>query len=249
MLKKNREEHGLFIAEGVKVVNEMLHAKITVVELYGTPGFFEKNNIYLINKNVSCYELTAEELKRISALSTPNEVLAICRIPQAKMDYALLTTKLSLVLDDIKDPGNLGTIIRIADWFGIRDIICSNETVDAFNPKVIQATMGSIARINVHYKELTLFFKELSMLSANQLAVYGALLEGENIYKQQLKDTGLLIIGNESRGISDQLLPFITHRIKIPSFGNGSGGREQEAESLNAAVATAIICSEFKRNQ
>ncbi|HEX8515690.1 MAG TPA: RNA methyltransferase, partial [Bacteroidia bacterium] len=175
---------------------------------------------------------------------TPNEVLALCEIPVYSYDPAALKNELTLVLDDIKDPGNMGTIIRIADWFGIGNVVCSLNSVDIFNSKVVQATMGSIARINIHYADLDVFIEEQTRL--NELSVFGALLEGESIYSMELPAKGLIVIGNESKGISDDIQKLITNKISIPSFSHfkHSSG---EAESLNAAVATAVICSEFRR--
>jgi TrmH family RNA methyltransferase len=239
--KKGREEEQLFIVEGVKIVSEILNSKINVTQLFATASYLQEKNI---NSSVETIEIKANELERISALSTPNEVFAVCKIPKLIFNINLVTDKLTLVLDDIKDPGNLGTIIRIADWFGIENIICSKETVDVYNPKVLQATMGSIARVNIYYMALN------DLLNINKInlnySVFGALLNGENIYSKPLPKNGFIIIGNESKGISNALFPFITNQVSIPSFShfNSAGG---EAESLNAAIATAIICSEFRR--
>ena len=239
--KKYIQEHNLFIAEGTKIVTELLNSKIQVKQIYGTSDFFRN---VTIDKQIERFEIKETELDRISALTTPNGVLAVCEIPVPELDINTLKDKLTLVLDDIKDPGNLGTIIRIADWFGIESIICSNETAYAFNPKVIQATMGSIARIKLYYTDLTEFFKVQS--SKFKVQSFGALLEGESIYTKQLSSEGFIVIGNESKGISENVLPFITDKINIPSFSHyKSGGGE--AESLNAAIATSIICSEFRR--
>lgn len=238
--KKFREEHGLFIAEGAKIVPELLGSSLNVKQVYATAEFLSANNV----KGVEVIEVKANELERISALTQPNEVLAVCEIPSFKLKSDGLQGKLTLVLDDIKDPGNLGTIIRIADWFGIENIVCSNETADAYNPKVVQATMGSIARIKVHYTSLSEFISD--QVSSSRYKVFGALLEGKNIYTEKLASEGLIVIGNESRGISPEIEKLVTDRISIPSFSHykSSGG---EAESLNAAIATSIICSEFRR--
>lgn len=239
--KKYREEHNLFIAEGTKIVPELLDSTLNVKQVYATSEFFRKNKIA---DTIERFEIKENELQRISALMTPNDVLAVCETPHYQLVIDSLKDKLTLVLDDIKDPGNLGTIIRISDWFGIENIICSNDTVDAFNPKVVQATMGSISRIKVHYVDLSNFFQQLT--SGIQQPVFGALLDGESIYSKKLPSSGFIIIGNESKGISEKLQPFITDKIKIPSFSHYktvSG----EAESLNAAIATSIICSEFRR--
>jgi RNA methyltransferase, TrmH family len=248
--KKFIQEHSLFIAEGTKIVSELLNSKITVKQIYATSDFFRNT---IVEKQIERFEIKATELDRISALITPNEVLAVCEIPRYELEIDALKDKLTLVLDDIKDPGNLGTIIRIADWFGIENIICSTETAYTFNPKVVQATMGSIARIKMHYTDLPEFFKvqsppELRTGSNFKFQSFGALLEGENIYTKQLSSSGYIVIGNESKGISEELLPFITDKINIPSFSHFKTGGG-EAESLNAAIATSIICSEFRRRK
>jgi TrmH family RNA methyltransferase len=217
--KKFREEHNLFIAEGTKIVSELLQSKIKVKQVFATSAFLSKTKI---DKSIEWSEVKASELDRLSVQVSSNEVLAVCEIPEYKINYRELNDRLTLVLDDIKDPGNLGTIIRIADWFGIETIICSNETVDAFNPKVVQATMGSIARINLHFTDLNLFFDEFKKTQPenSQFPIYGALLEGTAIYSKQLTPNGFIVIGNESKGISTHLLPFITDKISIPSFSH-----------------------------
>lgn len=232
--KKGRREHQLFIAEGEKIVAELLRSDIVVQEVYNTEARIENQE-----PRKQVINITEKELKKISALSTPPQILAVCEIPKYELKIEELKDRLTLVLDDIRDPGNLGTIIRIADWFGIKNIICSEDCVDAYNPKTVQATMGSIARVKIHYAGLEDVLKEMK-----DIPVYGALLEGENIYKKKLSDKGIIIIGNESKGISEKLLPYITDKISIPSFNEKDAG----AESLNAAIATALICSEFRRN-
>ena len=186
--------------------------------------------------------MTEDELSMITALTTPSPAFAIVSIPDTALEPGSFNRKLILALDDIRDPGNLGTIIRIADWFGISAVICSETTVDLYNPKVVQATMGSIARVPVHYTNLAGF---LSGLPAS-LNIYGSFLEGENIYTMDLNNEGIIIIGNESKGISGSVAKFVTDKLHIPSFAAGKGPAAQ-AESLNASVATAILCSEFKR--
>jgi TrmH family RNA methyltransferase len=239
--KKYREEHNLFVAEGAKIVPELLASGIKVKQVFATSEFLRKHKI---EDNIERFEIKEAELERISSLMTANEALALCEIPVYEMDNASFSDQLTLVLDDIKDPGNMGTIIRIADWFGIGNVVCSNNSVDVFNPKVVQATMGSIARIKIHYAELKSFI--IKQKESGQIPVYGALLEGENIYSKELPESGIIIIGSESHGISDSVREMVTDKISIPSFSHysQSGG---EAESLNAAVATAIICSEFRR--
>jgi TrmH family RNA methyltransferase len=240
--KKFREEHNLFIAEGNKIIPELLVSAIKVKQIYSISAAIEK---LTIPDQVECIEIKPAELDRISSLTTPNEMIAVCEIPAYSMNIHELKNKLTLVLDTIKDPGNLGTIIRVADWFGIETIICSNESADVFNSKVVQATMGSIARIKIHYTGL----HEFLLLNQQELKlpVFGALLEGENIYSKQLPDAAFILIGNESKGISIPLIPHITHKITIPSFSHFKS-MQGETESLNAAIATSIICSEFRRN-
>jgi RNA methyltransferase, TrmH family len=240
--KKFREEHNLFIAEGTKIVSELLTSSIAVKQIYATSEFLRNNKI---ENTIERFEIKANELERISALHTPNEVLAVCEIPTYHLETNTLKDKLTLVLDNIQDPGNLGTIIRIADWFAIEDIICSPTTADIYNPKVVQSTMGSIARIKIHYTDLESFLQ--SSIINLQLPIYGAVLNGKNIYKSQLPQNALIIIGNESKGISEKLIPFITNEISIPSFSQLKTNTG-EAESLNAAIATSIICSEFRRS-
>jgi TrmH family RNA methyltransferase len=237
--KKNRETEGLFVAEGTKVVTDLLNSSIAVKQLFALPEFFAKKNI---DKKTECVEIKASELERISSLTTPNEVLAICQTPNYTFAANELENKLTLVLDDIKDPGNLGTIIRIADWFGIEHIVCSIETVEAYNPKVVQATMGSIARVKIHRMDLPELFRVQG--SMFKVQSFGAMLGGENIYAADLPSSALIVIGNESRGISEKIVPLINNKIGIPSFQKVEN---EKAESLNAAIATAIICSEFRR--
>lgn len=227
--KKYRKIHQLFIAEGVKVMQELLNSNYELVEIFTTQELFlnvPKNKLNFI---------TEAELKSISALVTPNECLAVFKIPETTEVDA--TNQLQIALDDIRDPGNLGTIIRLADWFGISSIICSEETVDVYNPKVIQSTMGSIARVKVLYCDLKKYLQE------TKLPIYGTLLEGKNIYSETLMQPSIIVLGNESNGISAEIQQFITHKITIPRFGF-----LQQTESLNVATATAIVLSEFCRN-
>lgn len=223
--KKYRQQHQAFVVEGEKMVNELIASDFEVELLFVVKGFS-------INHSVAI-EISIDEMKSISSLSTPSNYLAIAK--QKKPNKKFVLEGLTLALDNIKDPGNLGTIIRIADWFGVSQIVCSNECVDVFNPKVIQATMGSIFRINIVYTDLNQFF-----IDNKDLPVYGALLEGDNIYKKGL-DTknAILLMGSESFGINQVLLPFVTNKIMIPKFG--------QAESLNVAVATGVLCSEYQR--
>ena len=238
-IKKYRTQFAEFIAEGEKIVLELLLSDFHIKSIYATPKWLDKNEKELqkADESIAINEI---ELKKISNLSTPYGVLIICKIPKHELNIDLLKNELSIVLDNVQDPGNLGTIIRLADWFGIKNIICSKEIADCYNPKVIQATMGSITRVKMHYVDLATFFNEIS--TKTKLPVYGALLNGENIYKQKLNDKGIIVMGNESNGISKEIRSFIKQPLFIPSFNSN-----KEIDSLNVAMATAIICSEFKR--
>ena len=226
--KKQRFANQLFFAEGVKVIQELLQSNFELEHLYTTLNDFEtvqSSKRTLINE---------QELKKISALATPNSCLAVFKIPA---ENKIIDSGLIIALDDIRDPGNLGTILRLCDWFGIKQIICSKETVDIYNPKVVQATMGSIARVNVNYIDLKTF------ITQTKLPVFGTFMDGDNIYQSNLPQNGIIIMGNEANGISAEIEKIVTSRISIPRFGE-----LQKTESLNVATATAIILSEFKRN-
>ena len=235
--KKYRIENNLFVAEGHKIVGEIIKTEIKINYIIAVKDWLNENKKL---PKTEIFEVTEKELQQISFLKTPQQVLAVCYIPENRLNLDNLKNSLTLALDDIQDPGNLGTIIRIADWFGISTIICSEHTVDAYNPKVVQATMGSIARVNLHYTDLAVFFKSLP----SEIPIYGTLLNGKNIYSQTLSKNGLIVIGNESKGISDELLPYISQKLYIPSYAENPGNK---AESLNASVATAIVCAEFMR--
>jgi TrmH family RNA methyltransferase len=226
--KKQRFANQLFFAEGIKVIQELLQSNFELEYLFTTQNDFEKVEF---SKRIS---ITEQELKKISALSTPNTCLAVFKIPAENM---VINSGLILALDDIRDPGNLGTILRLCDWFGIQQIICSKETVDIYNPKVVQATMGSIARVNVNYVDLK------SFIANAKLPVFGTFMNGENIYQSNLPQNGIIIMGNEANGISTEIEKTVTSRLTIPRFGT-----LQKTESLNVATATAIVLSEFKRN-
>jgi TrmH family RNA methyltransferase len=228
--KKYRDKWGLFIAEGPKVIRELVDSKYIAKDFFCVEEYVDKNiisNVHVVKQ---------EELQSISALTTANQVLGVFQKPEIIYNEDSIQHELILALDDIRDPGNLGTIIRIADWFGINNIICSESTVDVYNPKVIQSTMGSIARVSTHSMELEVALKKFN-------TIYAAVLEGENIYSTDLSSSGVILIGNESNGISDKLMQYVSKKISIPNFG----GNTKLAESLNAAVATAVICSEFRR--
>ncbi len=225
--KKYRKLHNLFIAEGKKVIQELIDAKFNLEHLFVT-----KENLF-DNKHQPVL-IADVDLKKITALMTANDCLAVFKTKEISFKES---SGLELALDDIKDPGNMGTIIRLCDWFGISRIVCTEESVDIYNPKVVQATMGSLARVEVVYTDLKSYIK-----NANT-EVFGTFMEGENIYKQTLPTSGIIVMGNEANGISRDIEKLVTQKISIPRFGT-----LQQTESLNVATATAIILSEFKRN-
>ncbi len=232
--------YGKFIAEGPKIISELLKSNLEISELYAVPGWIETNSSITSTIN-SIHIISEEELAKISSLITPNQVLAVIAIPDRKPSGKIGKDSMVIALEDIRDPGNLGTIIRIADWFGIKEIICSENCVDAYNPKSVQASMGSIGRVNIYYCDLA----EILGRGRNEVPVYGAFLEGTPIYSESLTGKGFIVIGNEANGISPTIEKLITTKISIPP-GNNTGVR---AESLNASIATAIICSEINRQK
>ena len=225
--KKFRQLNQLFLAEGVKVVNELLNSSFKLHKLYGTASF---QNTFKIN---DLQIITEEELKMVSDFTNPNQVIGIFEIPQEKKP---LDQGLTVALDDINDPGNLGTIIRLCDWFGVSQLICSNNTVDCFNPKVVQASMGSLTRIQINYVDLS------ASLPQEQRVIYGTFLDGENIYNSKHDINSVLVLGNEANGISERIGELVQRKLTIPQFGD-----QQQTESLNVATATAIFLSEFRR--
>jgi len=241
--KKFRKAENMFIAEGEKVVTDLLQSSFDVKKIFATSSFIERYHKRFQKKSVSEWvEVTESELNKISSLNTPNQVVALAAIPSYQFDKSSIQNKLNLVLDDISDPGNLGTIIRIADWFGIENIICSTDTADCYNPKVVQASMGSLFRIKIHYMNLENFLAENK--SSN---IYGTTLDGENIYSAKLSHEGFIVVGSESTGISTEIKNYLTHKVYIPDFNLKAG--KNQPDSLNAAVATAIVCAEFRRRQ
>ena len=223
-LKKNRKKEGLFVAEGPKVVGDLLRAD------------YRARMIFSTTERPDAIQVTDDELRKLSFLQHPQEILAVLEIPQPS-DIRHQPSDLALALDGIQDPGNLGTIIRIADWFGIETIYCSEDTADAYNPKVVQATMGSLAHINIVYCDL------VELLQQYDGPIYGTLLDGNDIYQQELSQKGIIVMGNEGNGISQRVRPLVNHKLLIPNFNKNS----ETAESLNVAIATAITCSEFRR--
>lgn len=234
-LKKNRNKEGKFVAEGFKVVDDLL--ALQPADLIVATGEWLQDKHFGAETEV--IEVTDEELKKVSFLQHPQQVLAVFK-QATSGDYSINTSELSLALDGVQDPGNLGTIIRIADWFGITHIYCSQDTADVYNPKVVQATMGSIARVKVEYGDLLGLVESLPA----DIPVYGTLLDGDNIYQQKLENRGLIVMGNEGKGISPALAKKVNHKLLIPNFPEGRA----TADSLNVAIATAITCSEFRRN-
>ena len=242
-LKKNRKKEGLFVAEGPKVVGDLLRAGYVPHAIFSTnPAYLSS---YLPASNLPSLQggaggrllpITDDELRKLSFLQHPQEVLALFEIPQTSA-ISPQPSALSLALDGIQDPGNLGTIIRIADWFGITTIYCSEDTADCYNPKVVQATMGSLAHINIVYTNLE------ALLRQYDGPIYGTLLDGQNIYQQELSSEGIIVMGNEGNGISPAIRQLVTHKLLIPNYNPSS----ETAESLNVAIATAITCAEFRR--
>jgi len=230
--KKFRSEHGLFLAEGYKSVKEFIDSAYQIEAIYHTPTI--DPNLLKLSRKMNFNEISLSDLEKISTLKTPQDVIALIKIPEwPVLSEHTLKNKFSIVLDGIQDPGNMGTIIRTADWFGIKHIICSDDTVDVYNPKVVQATMGSVAHVNVYYTGLEAFLTKI------KLPVFGALLDGENIYKTDFGSEGLVIMGNEGNGLRPEIIKMVQHAITIPRVGS--------AESLNVGIATAIFCSEINR--
>ena len=232
--KKVRRIDKVFLAEGPKIVSDLLgtfHCKMLV-----TTDEWLKAHPNALADEIFC--VTAEELSRVSLLRTPQQVLAVFSQPSYSFDTTLPQQSLCLALDSVQDPGNLGTIIRVADWFGIEHIFCSMDTVEVYNPKVVQATMGAIARVKTHYTSLKDFICQIS-----DAPIYGTFLNGNNIYEETLSTNGLIIMGNEGNGISEEIAPLVNKRLFIPNYPLG----RPTSESLNVAIATSIICAEFRR--
>ncbi|WP_029035212.1 TrmH family RNA methyltransferase [Salinimicrobium terrae] len=226
--KKFRNKHGLFIIEGRKGISELLNSSLDLHSVYTIEDIFktseEKTNL-----------ISEADLKKISNLHTPQTALALFHIPEVVQPEI---KGLQVVLDEVQDPGNLGTIIRLCDWFGVEDLICSRETVDCYNPKVVQATMGSISRVKIHYLEVS----EYLAAGKEKLPVYGTFLDGKNVYSESLSAEGIIVLGNEANGISPQMEKLISKKLVIPQFG-----KIHQTESLNVASAAAIFLSEFSR--
>ncbi|MDR0230447.1 MAG: RNA methyltransferase [Flavobacteriaceae bacterium] len=227
--KKYRKQHQLFIAEGIKVINELIKSAFVLEAIYVTEP------LEFASQEDKLHKVSIADMEKMSALTSPSNCLAVFQcVEQRDVDYSDLV----VALDDIRDPGNMGTIIRLCDWFGVKHIICTKETVDIYNPKVIQATMGSITRVNVVYGDLSHFIQ-----TSGVEAVFGTFMDGDNIYKQSLPNQGIIVFGNEANGISSTIEQQVTKRIAIPRFGD-----LQQTESLNVAMASSIVLSEFRRS-
>lgn len=225
--KKCRNQHKLFVVEGEKTVRELLLSKIEVSRVFSSDENFDKKF-----RDVGDL-VTVSEMRQMSSLKNPSSVLGVFHIPK---NEKLEIKDWTVVLDDIRDPGNLGTIIRLCDWFGIENLVCSTATVDCYNPKVVQATMGSMSRVNIIYTDLVLFLQEV------KLPIYGAFMDGEVVYKEEISGKGVLILGNEANGVSKEIEALCTNKIAIPQFGDNT------TESLNVATATSILLNEIRRS-
>ncbi len=224
--KSGRTEHNLFVAEGAKLISEIQNSGFKIRNIYTTADSFE-----------GAEHISPKEMERISTLKSANNSVAVVEIPRYDLCVESFRGRLVLALDEVQNPGNLGTIIRLADWFGVEDIVCSPNCADLYNPKVVQATMGAITRVRVHYTPLVPF------LEGCEMTIYGAALDGENIYSHTLKSSGVIVMGNEGRGLSSEVQALVDEALYIPPFPPESNG----SESLNVAIATAIVCSEFRR--
>lgn len=233
-LKKNRKEEKVFLAEGPKLVGDLL-GHFPCRFLAATSEWLKEHTSVSADEIA---EATPDELSRASLLKTPQQVLAVFSQPEYSLNIETIRESLCLALDDVQDPGNLGTIIRLADWFGIEHIFCSPNTVDVYNPKTVQATMGGIARVKVHYTPLPNLIRSLG-----DIPVYGTFLDGENMYGQSLSNQGLIVMGNEGNGISSEVERLINRKLYIPNYPQ----ERETSESLNVAIATAVVCAEFRR--
>ena len=243
-IKKFRDVYGEFIIEGEKIINELLeHKPYLIKELITTEQWLANNTNSNIGKIGNIITVTESDINKISFFETAGEVMAVLHIKEQKISKSEILSDLSLVLDTVQNPGNLGNIIRTADWFGIKNIFCSVNSVDCFNPKVVQASMGSIIRINVHYMNLKELLEEYSVISG--FHIYGTFLDGPSIYNEVLDNSAFIILGNESMGISEKYLQYIKSRLYIPKYPV----RDNIIESMNISAAAAIVCSEFRRRR
>jgi len=242
-MKKYRRAEGVFVAEGHKLVGDLLDV-FDCTLLIATAEWLSAHEAWVEcqrSRGVEVDQVTDEELRRVSFQETPQQVLAVFRQPVYEANAnEVAKTQLCLALDDVQNPGNLGTIVRLADWFGIEHIFCSRGCADIYNPKTVQATMGGIAHVQVHYVDLPQMLASLDQ----SIPVYGTFLDGENLYQKHLAPCGLLVMGNEGKGVSAEVASHVTERLYIPNYPAGRA----TSESLNVAIATAIACAEFRRN-
>jgi TrmH family RNA methyltransferase len=237
--KKNRYKEGVYIAEGEKLVTDLINASQKIKEVFCTEEMALKlENLGLNNNDI--YTVEVAEIKKVSNLKTATEVIAVVEISNTGVKSEELKGELSIALDGIQDPGNLGTIIRIADWFGIKNIICSDTTVDIYNPKTVQATMGAIARVSASYTHLPDF---LSSALMQDIPVYGTFMSGKNLFTEEFETSGIIVLGNEGKGLSSEVADIVTDKIHIPSYPL----HNNTSESLNVAMAASIVCAEFRR--
>lgn len=240
--KKTRNLEKVFVAEGPKVVGDLVAAGLSPDIIVCTEDW-KNHNPHICSISKELIDVTEEELRKVSFLLHPQKVIGVFNTPLHTNipDATWFENNLCIMLDGVQDPGNMGTIIRIADWFGIDTILCSKDTVDAFSPKVVQATMGSIARVKIIYTDII----ELVSSLPHSIPVYGTLLDGNDIYQSDIQNNGIIVMGNEGNGISQSVRNLVTHKLLIPSFPP----ERPTAESLNVAIATAIVCSEFRRRK
>lgn len=230
--KRTRDAEHLFVAEGFKLVDEIRHSELRIRNIYTTRDDISGRDVVRIEKR---------EMERISQLNTASDILAVVEQPRYKLALDSLKGELTLALDGVQNPGNMGTIIRLADWFGVKRVICSRECADLYNPKVVQATMGALLRVKVHYVDNLSAL--LSEARTEGLAIYGTLLDGNNIYHEKLSSEGIIVMGNEGRGLSEECRNTLSHKLFIPPYPADA----PTSESLNVAMATGIILAEFRR--
>ncbi|MCU4175997.1 RNA methyltransferase [Carboxylicivirga sp. N1Y90] len=236
--KKIRDQEKLFVAEGQKLVLDLLQSDLNCQYLIVDEKWISTQSS--LNTDVEIIKTSSDSIKKVSGFKSTPSIIGVFEQNSHRLEMNTLKNQLCLFLDDIQDPGNLGTIIRLADWFGIKSVICSKACADVYNPKTIQSTMGAIARIQTHYVETLPFFEEYKSLNC---PVYGTFLDGKNLYQEELNNNGLIIMGNEGKGIQDKLEPYVSSRLFIPNYPP----EVATSESLNVSVATAIICAEFRR--
>ncbi len=230
--KRARDQEHLFVAEGFKLVEEILGSALSIRRIYTTRADIHGANVEHVERS---------DMERISMLKSPSDTLAVVEQPHYNFSIDDIATRLTIALDGVQNPGNLGTIIRLADWFGVEDVICSKECADIYNPKVVQATMGALLRVRVHYVDN--LSKVLHSAASSGIPIYGTLLDGNNIYSEKLTTRGVIVMGNEGRGLSDECRNRLTHKLFIPPYPMG----RSTSESLNVAMATGIILAEFRR--